>query len=385
MLPQQSRRLFVLFMVVLLAGFALFVSKDSGKLFAQRPEKPVRFTIAAIGDILIHESLFKSAYDGAAYDFKPMFLPVKPYLEGADYTIANLEVPVAGQGRGYSGYPSFNSPVALAFTLRWAGVDMTTTANNHCLDRGWSGLASTLDNLDMVGLLHTGTARSAEERDTPTIVEIGGVKVGFVASTYGTNGIPIPKGKEFAVNLNGQGDRILESARRARKEGAEVVIAVLHWGSEYQRQPNTEQQALAKKLLAGGVDHIIAHHPHVVQPISHLTVKRGDQPYTGLVAYSLGNFVSGQRERYRDSGIILYLTFEKTAGIIRLVNTQYQPVFVLQGVGGGRVQYRVLPASPGIAPECDIAIDAAAQNRLKKVGEELKAHLGGDEKVALYR
>jgi len=349
-----------------------------------RPPKPARFTIAAIGDVLIHSSLYKAAYTGGAYDFKPTFAPVKPYLEAADYTIANLEVPVAGQNRGYSGYPTFNSPVALAYTLRWAGIDMVTTANNHCLDRGWSGLSATLDNIDQAGLRHTGTSRSAEEQQAPTIVEIDGVKVGFVAFATMTNGIPVPKGREFSVNLIGEGDAVIAAARRAREAGARVVIAVLHWGNEYQRQPTTEQQNLAKKLLAGGVDAIIAEHSHVVQPIAHPTVTRDGRPYTGVVAYSLGNFVSGQRDRYRDSGIILYLTFEKTAGGVELVDTRYLPVYVLRGSAGGRAQYRVLPVSPRIAPDSNIAIDARTRNRLKQVSQELKAHLETEPGVSLF-
>ncbi|MHB0939744.1 MAG: CapA family protein [Armatimonadota bacterium] len=344
------------------------------------PPQPVRFTVAAIGDILIHSTLYKAAHTGGgAYDFKPLFAQVKPYLESADYTIANLEVPVAGADRGYSGYPCFNSPVSLAYALRWSGVDLVTTANNHSLDKGWSGLASTLDNVDRTGLQHIGTHRSVEEQQTPTIVEIGGVKVGFLGYATMTNGIPIPKGKEFAVNLIGNGDPVIAAARRAREAGAQMVVAVLHWGNEYQRQPTDQQQALAKKLLAGGVDYIIAHHPHVVQPITRPTVSRNGQPYTGLVAYSLGNFVSGQRDRYRDSGIILYLTFEKSpAGGVKLVGTQYLPVYVQRGSSGGRTQYRVLPVSPQITPISDIVIGSEVRRRMEQVSEELKAHLESD-------
>lgn len=361
--------------IAALVGMLALVSLRANA--APQPSQPVRFTIAAIGDILIHASLYNAAHTGGgAYDFKPLFSPVKPYLESADYTIANLEVPVAGQQRGYSGYPTFNSPVALAYALRWAGVDLVSTANNHCLDKGWSGLCSTLDNLDTVGLRHVGTARTAEEQETPLIVTIAGVKIGFIASTYGTNGIPIPKGKEFAVNLNGEGDELLAAAQRARAAGAEVVIALLHWGNEYQRQPTAQQQTLEKKLLAGGVDYIIAHHPHVVQPITRPTVMRPDGPYTGLIAYSLGNFVSGQRDRYRDRGIILYLTFEKSpAGRVALARTQYLPVYVQRGNSNGRVQYRVLPVSPDLTPSSDIAISSEARKRMRQVEEELKAHL----------
>jgi len=350
------------------------------------PPKPVRFTIAAVGDILIHSTLYKAALTGGTYDFKPLFAQVKPYLESADYTIANLEVPVAGAERGYSGYPCFNSPTSLAYALRWAGVDLVTTANNHCLDKGVSGLAASLNNIDKTGLQHIGTFRSAEEQQAPKVVEINGVKMGFVGFATMTNGIPIPKGKAFSVNLIGNGDAVIAAAKRAREAGAQIVIAVLHWGNEYQREATDQQQALAKKLLAGGVDYIIAHHPHVVQPISRPTVTRNGQPYTGLVAYSLGNFVSGQRDRYKDSGIILYLTFEKAPnGNVKLVSTQYLPVYVQRGSGGGRTQYRALPVSPDIARVSDVTIGSEAKSRMNQIEEEMKAHLEGDAGVTLLK
>jgi poly-gamma-glutamate synthesis protein (capsule biosynthesis protein) len=337
---------------------------------------PKTAVIAAAGDVLIHEPIINAAsLGGAQYDFAPMFAPIAPYLGDADYTIANLEVRLAGQARGYSGYPQFNSPAVLADAIKGAGVAMVATANNHSMDKGWDGVTNTLDNVERAGLAHIGTARTQEERDTPTVVDINGIAVGLLNYTFGTNGIPLPKGKAYAVNIS-SAPRIIAEAAAVRQAGAAFVIAVLHWGSEYERAVNAQNRELAKTLLAGGVDAILATHPHVVQPIEKLTVKRAGQPYTGVVVHSTGNFLANQRQRYRDSGIIAYLTLEQAEGAApRVTAVRYLPVYVQVGPLKGRTAYRVLPAHPRIAPETDVPLDAAATARLAQVWQELTEHL----------
>ncbi len=139
-------------------------------------------TIAAVGDVLPHVGILSSARDSITgeYDFWPMFRPIAPYLANADYTVANLETRLAGPATGYTGYPMFNSPIELAQALKKAGVDLAATANNHSLDRGWPGIVGTLDRLDQVGVAHVGTYRSMAEKRTPLVVDIDGIKVGFI-------------------------------------------------------------------------------------------------------------------------------------------------------------------------------------------------------------
>lgn len=388
-MKQYSLFVIPLFLAALLSGL-LFNGKPA--LVAQAPPPappaPTRITVAFTGDVLMHISLVNAARtaDGA-YDFAPMFAPIAPYLKNANYTVANLETRLAGAKRGYTGYPCFNSPDSLAPALRDAGVDMLATANNHSLDKGADGLLTTLTTLDANKLAHVGTFRTPEEQATPILVDINGVKVAFLNYAEMTNGIPIPAGKSYVINMIGDGQGIIKEATAAKAHGADLVIAFLHFGTEYQRQPNDNQQLLAKKLLANGVDAVIGAHPHVVQPIKRVTVKRSDVPYTGYVIYSMGNFVSGQRDRYRDSGIMVYLDIEKSVTATIVTGVRYLPVYVQRGVLDGRIRYRVLPLVPGEKVQSDVPLTAADIARMKQISEELDAHLDrpAEERISSYR
>jgi poly-gamma-glutamate synthesis protein (capsule biosynthesis protein) len=218
-----------------------------------------------------------------------------------------------------------------------------------------------------------GTARSAAEAATPFIADIKGVRVAFLNYTFMTNGFVVPKGKEFAVNyLNPT--RVSADAAAARRQGADLVIAMLHFGTEYERHENAYQRETAARLLAGGVDAIIAAHPHVVQPIEKITVERNGQPFTGVVAYSLGNFISSQRKRYCDGGMMLYLTIEKDAQRgTAVVGVQYLPVWVQLGTVGGRQVSRVVPANPALPFGSDITPSVSDQARRRQVWSDTNA------------
>ena len=334
---------------------------------------PIRITIAAVGDVLTHTPVIKSARDNTdgSYDFRPIFGPVAPYLRQADYTVANLETRLAGPQQGYSGYPLFNSPEQLASALRWAGVDLAATANNHSLDMGWEGIVATLDNLDQAGLAHVGTYRSAEERSEPLVVDIQGIKVGFINHTAALNGLVPPADKPFAVSrLNV--DEVIEDAMTARAWGAEVVIALLHYGDEYLREPGLEEREITQKLLSGGVDVVLGSHPHVVQPIEHVFQYGGWKVTDKYVVYSLGNFVSAQRWRYSDSGLVAYVHIEKRGLRTYVTGVSYLPVYVQRTSVTGRTAYRVLPVLPGLQPESDLPISATEKARMAAVWEELR-------------
>ncbi len=339
-------------------------------------DKSTNVTIAFVGDVLMHTYLVRSGYDSASgrYDFTRMFAPVVPYLRRADYAVANLETRLAGQEHGYSGYPRFNSPDELASGLKASGFAMLTTANNHCMDMGWDGIAHTLDTLDAAGLAHTGTARNAAEQGTPSIVTIKGVKIALLNYTAGTNGLPVPKNKPFAVNLL-EVKRVTAEAAAAREAGAELVITILHFGEEYQREPNKNQREIVRQLLEGGVDTIIGGHSHVVQPVEMATVQRTGVSFTGLVAYSLGNFASNQRERYRDTGIILYLNISKNARGTSVTGAQYLPVWVQQSAQPSVPACRILPTCPGVDTGTDLPLTDADKARMQQVWEDTHAQL----------
>lgn len=335
--------------------------------------EPIRITVAAVGDVLTHTPVIESArdvYDGS-YDFRPIFAPMAPYLRRADYTVANLESRLAGPEWGYSGFPIFNSPQQLAPALRWAGVDLVATANNHAMDTGWEGLVTTLDNLDEAGLAHVGTYRSAEERATPVVVEIQGIRVGFVNGAAGASGKALPADKQFAVS-GLDVDQIIEDAMTARVWGADIVIAMVHFGDEYDREPTEQQEEITKSLMSGGVDVVLGSHPHVVQRIEHVFQYSGWKVTNKYVAYSLGNFVSSQRWRYSDSGLVVYVHLEKR-GLRTYVNgLSYLPVYVQQSEVSGRTAFRVLPVLPGLEPDSDLPITPAEEARMAEVWEELR-------------
>lgn len=346
--------------------------------------QPVRITVAAVGDVLPHMSVVNSVRDPAtgSYDFGPVFTPIAPYLAKADYAVANLETRFAGPDLGYSGYPNFNSPAELAFSLKENGVDLVATANNHSLDMGWEGIVSTLDKLDAAGLAHVGTYRTNAERGTPVIADIRGIKVAFLNCTADLNGYALPDEHGYAVNLLDV-DQVAEDAMMARMWGADVVIALLHYGNEYDREPSTEQVDVSQRLLSRGVDVIIGSHPHVVQPIAHVFEYTGWKVANKYVAYSLGNFVSAQRWRYSDSGLVVYVHIEKRGLRTSVTGISYLPVYVQRSAVSSPVRYRVLPVLPGLEPKTDVPLTTSEKTRMAQVWEELRPLLySPDQNIA---
>ncbi len=339
----------------------------------------VRITVAAAGDFLMHMPIVQCADTGAGYEFNPIFAPVQAYLETANFTVVNLETRLAGADYGYSGYPRFNTPAELARDMGEMGVDLVATANNHSMDMGAGGVFRTLDNLDAAGMPHMGSARSPEERMAIPLFDVGGVSIAFLNATSSLNGIPLPDGQPFAVTMI-DSKFLLAQAAEARAQGAELVIAVLHWGEEYSRQSSEAQREVAHRLLNGGIDVIIGSHPHVVQPIQRLTVERGGRPFTTYVAYSLGNFVSNQRDRYRDSGIVLFVDIEKNQEGVSVTGVRFLPVWVQKTPVNGTAQYRVLPVHPTLDPRSDLPLSQADHERMSQVWQELTAMLDNPER-----
>lgn len=348
-------------------------------------EARIAITIAAVGDVLPHESVVESALDPAtgSYDFRPVFAPVASYLSRADYAVANLETRLAGSEEGYTGYPLLNSPLSLAYALKLAGLDLVTTANNHALDQGGDGLVTTLEQLDRIGLPHVGTNRSAKERATPFIVDIKGIKVAFLNYADWLNGLSPPEGQETYAVAALDVDSVARDAAIARMWGAEIVIALLHWGDEYERTPNEVQREIAEAILGRGVDVILGSHPHVIQPIEHVLEYENWRMKDKYVVYSVGNFLSAQRERYRDSGLIAYVHIEKVGLRARVTGISYLPVYVQHSTEQPVAQYRVLPVLPGSRIDLDTTLTNEDQERMAAVWDEVRDMLyRPDEDIA---
>lgn len=310
-------------------------NKDEA-IVVELPEvKDSSVSLAVIGDIMCHNSQYIDAYNSSekTYDFSYVFEDVKEYVEPADLAIGNLETTFAGAKRGYSNYPCFNTPEQLAGNLKDFGIDILTTANNHCMDTGYTGLVSTLDYLDEAGIAHTGTYRSEEEQNTILIKEVNDIKIAFLTFTYGTNGIPVPSDKSYCVNLIDK-DLMKLQIELAKKQKPDIICVSMHWGIEYQNVQNAEQEELADYLFKNGVDIIFGSHPHVLQPmkIKKVTLDDGTEKEC-FVIYSFGNFMSAQTQKNTRSSVILNLSIEKKgrSGKVTIGDISYRPIYMYKG------------------------------------------------------
>lgn len=316
-------------------------------------EKPKDITVnlAVIGDIMSHSSNFQDAYNSETdtYDFSYVFEDIQKYIQGADLAIGNLETTFAGKDAIYSGYPNFNTPEQLAQDLKELGIDVVSTANNHSLDKKYSGLSSTLDELDKVGISHTGTYRSSEEQNTILTKNINGINFAFLSFTYGTNGIPVPSGNEYCINLIDK-DLILEQIERAKELNPDVLCVSMHWGEEYKLHQNKTQEELADFLFANGVDIIFGSHPHVLQPMEKRTITLDDgSTKDGFVIYSLGNFMSGQVAENTTNSIILNLKVTKHIdNTITIDSFDYVPIYMYHTGANPNVNYKIIDINKDI-------------------------------------
>ncbi|BFP50637.1 CapA family protein [Streptomyces sp. CMC78] len=268
----------------------------------QDADGPRPFTLLAAGDVLPHSSVIDQAAadaDGAGYDFAPMLAGVAPAVSGADLAFCHMETVYGKEGGPYTGYPSFKSPPEVAAALRTTGFDSCSTASNHTLDDGAEGVSRTLGALDEAGIRHAGSARTAAEAARPTILPAGpgkgAAKVAHLAYTYGTNDIPLPAGRPWTVNVTDE-HRIIEEARAARRAGADVVVLSAHWGTEWQDEPDAQQQELARRLTAStdrgrpDIDLIIGTHAHVPQAYEKVNGT--------WVVYGMGDQIAGAMINY---------------------------------------------------------------------------------------
>ncbi len=330
------------------------IPSSSGEDQAQNPEALPRFqkvTIAAVGDIMVHLEQIKGALNldddqGQRYDFSPTFAPIREYIAAADLAIGNLETTLSGADQHYTGYPTFNSPEELALALKDAGFDVLITANNHSLDRREAGIISTIDHLEEAGILNIGTARTEAEASVVPILNIRDIRIALLAYTYGTNGIPLPEGKPFVVNLIDR-DRIRQDIGAARERGADFILTYLHFGSEYQRVPNQTQRDLVDFVFAQGADIVLGCHPHVLQPWEFRDLEDDQSGGSRRVfaIYSLGNFVSSMTRQHTDTGIILYIDILKNpdTGDALLGDVRFVPTWVDRSYSGGTLHHRILP------------------------------------------
>ena len=389
------RVLILLFIIILFIFlFNFFINKESNNTeisqtssneekIAQEEIKPdVRFTLTAIGDIMCHNTQYWDAYqkETDTYDFSYVFENVKDYIAAGDVSIANIETSFAGKERGYSNYPVFNSPDELVRDVKSTGLDIITTAGNHCLDMGYSGLSRTIDVLKNNGIEQLGTYKSQEERDTIFIKDVKGVKIAFIDYTYGTNGIPVPSGKEYCVNLIDK-NLIKKDIEAAKSQNVDMIIACMHWGDEYKTKANKEQEDLADFLFKNGVNVIIGNHPHVLEQMEKRTITLEDgTTQDGFVIFACGNFICDQNAENTRNSIILNLDITRHSdGKVTVAKANYIPIYMYKGAPGKLRRMKVLNIEKSIANYengTDTSIGQSTYNDLKKQLEKIKAIVG---------
>ena len=317
----KKQTIISLFIVILL-GTGFFMYIGSNKSMQQSVVKTITFSserkvllsdktyrstieVGAIGDILLHDKVYEDAATGSGYDFTAMFKPVKELLSSPDYTIANQESIAAGSDLGLSSYPTFNSPYEISDTLKDVGIDLVTLANNHSLDKGEKGILRAIDYYNKIGMPYVGINKSENDRKRDRIANVNGITIGFLSYTYGTNGIPIPDGKDYLVNY--LDDQLIKQDIKNLRNKVDIILINAHWGLEYEREPSEEQRRLANLMAEAGADIIIGHHPHVLQPIEWIDKNK----HRTLVVYSLGNFISAQKNDYKDIGGMVKISISK--------------------------------------------------------------------------
>jgi poly-gamma-glutamate capsule biosynthesis protein CapA/YwtB (metallophosphatase superfamily) len=333
----RRRRLVAALFVLVFLGFLLIVAGDiggDGKFTGPLPEeaqqeaKPVDFTVEASGGILIHSPLWARAQElagGTGYDFAPFFAELKPYLKKADLALCHLETPMTSAPP--QSYPIFNTPPELATGVKQSGFDACSIAGNHWVDQGQEGIDESVKTLDKAGVIHNGANPSAAYQRKPVIINVKGVKLGFLAFTTDTNGIPLPH--PWSLNM-AKLPLIKDLVKRDLKAGADAVIINLHFASEILPQYQTELTAAEKKLgedvaAIPGVAAVVGQGPHNIQRI----LWSGKVP----IVYSDGNLVSNQSlaaglpENTQD-GMLVFIDFTSRAGKVKAKRVSYGPTWV---------------------------------------------------------
>lgn len=356
----------------------------SNKNTKQDTAEPITFTLTSLGDTLCHNTQYWDAYNSKTdeYDFSYVYEDIKNYTLSSDITIGSLETTFAGKEKGYSNYPTFNTPDSLATALKDIGVDVVSLAGNHALDYGYTGLCRTIDVFNNIGLSHLGTYKTAEDQEKILIKDVKGVKIAFINYTYGTNGIPLPSGKDFCVNLIDK-DFIKKQINQAKEQNVDMIVACMHWGTEYRTTANSEQKDLANFLFENCVDVILGNHPHVLEPMEKKTITLQDGTTKDVfVVYALGNFTADQRDEITRDSAILNLTITKNSDSkISIDKVNYVPIYMYKNTNVSTHKFKILDIEKTIKDYEEgknTSINSTVYNNLKKQLEKIKSILGDE-------
>ena len=302
----------VILLVALITGIYVYADNFNKTAFAKENvnevKEPDRLKVKMVGDDLIHNLIYFAAKTEDGYNFDMLFENVKDEINDSDIAIINQETILVSDPKRYSSYPTFGSPTEVGDAVAKAGFDVVAHATNHTNDKGVSGINDTLNfwrekhpEIKVLGI------HADENESDISYLEKNNIKVSFVNYTYGLNGLNLLKGKEYMIDLLGNDNEIKETLTEA-KANSDLTIAILHIGTEYVYEPTEYHKKYVNFFIDNGADIVLCAHPHVLEPYGMLTTENGN---TGLVYYSLGNFISNQREVPRLLGGMADITVEK--------------------------------------------------------------------------
>lgn len=258
--------------------------KNNSNNIETKKDQIYKLKLLATGDGLIHSVIFRNYYKNGIYDFTDAVKYVKDIVKDYDIAYYNQETPAGDDSITYSGYPMFYTPSAYVDAMRDAGFNTISLASNHSLDKGEKGILNTVKYFKTTDTLYSGMNDSEEMRNNFIIKEKNNITYTMLSYTTITNGLQVPSGKSYLLNLYDK-EQVKKDIEAVRDK-VDVLIVAMHWGIEYINMPNEEEKEIAEYLSSLGVDIVIGNHPHILQPIT----KIGDT----IVMYSLGNFISNQ-------------------------------------------------------------------------------------------
>ena len=347
------KKIVVVILAVIIGALAIFFltrlvdkpeTKDETKTEkSEIKEETNKLSLVMVGDALLHSSLYNDGYKNGTYDFTSQLELIKPIVENYDLAFYNQESILGGTSIGLSDYPTFNSPQEFGDAMLDAGFNLVSLANNHTLDRGETAVINSCEYWNSKeNVLSAGSYCSEEEADEIEIFVKNNITYTLLAYTYGTNGISVPEGKDYLVNL--YSDEKVKSDVEKVRDKVDVLLVSMHWGTEYQTEPSAEQKRQAEYLASLGVDIIIGTHPHVIEPITFID--------DTLVIYSLGNFISAQSTNNDYNTMVELMTsvdiVKKTKGkktSITLENLNNELLYNYYKKGSKWYDFKVIPFS----------------------------------------
>lgn len=333
--------------------------------------------VSAVGDILLTQALMAdAAQTDGSYNFAPAFAAVATHLSTADLALGNLEGNFCGAPYGAENY---HYPEALAGALAGCGLDVLQTANTCTVANGIGGVKSTIDAIQQAGLDAAGSYASGEDRAQRGVLirEVNGIRIAVLAFTKGVDNVRLPEGTDFCVNLlyrdydsnysDVDREGIAACVQQARDLEPDIIIAMVHWGSEYSREISETQEEIEDVLFYNGVDAIIGSHPHLAGRVQQKRITDlNDREKNVVTAYSLGDFFSDQT----GASLILDMTFTKyTDGTAELSEVGYTPIYLADFGAEAANRFRVLHVENAIAQYQDRYYDRVSDELYKTLTE----------------